>query len=387
MIFLILLKIAIVSFCLGCSSESAEKSDEFDGGRFSQQNKAEAFLELDLVLRTQLGFRNKGFIRKFSNVRFRDNRFFVLDGATSDIHVFSRQAAYLKTIKSAFEEDNYTGYPGFTFGPDGHFFIYSAKYKDSKVIEADSTGRTLRIYSPHLGENDKNAEISSPGLVVIKTNAGKRVFTKSFQWMPLDRLLDSTLTIASFGENGHLTRIFSPYHPDYVKYNLISWRDIDLAAYDSRIYSLQRALPYIFVYDLNGTLQYQFGRFGAFHRPIIEEPDIMGSVSAQIDFWRKQTTYSHIRIIRIDGEEAPLVAVSYYNPALKAVPGLKHYQELHDNYLQLYRLSGEPYHPDIKLPGRFHDFTEDGHLLILENLLPAELTVGLYKVRYISSRE
>ncbi len=384
----LLLFFLTTSVFLGCTSDRSEntadkKAAATEQALAGQPEKINAFLRLELVQRTRLQTDGDGFIQIFTAIRYRTDRFFAMDGSTSDIQVFSRHGDYLKTIKLEHQESNFTGYPTFILSADGHFLVYSAKYKDSKVIEADSTGKTVRIYSPHLGENKSQTEISSPGLVAIKTEKGKRLFTKAFQWMPLDVILDSTLTIAAFNEDGELTRIFSPFHADYVTYNLFSWRDIDLAVHDSELFSLQAALPYVTVYDFDGVFKRAFGTNGIHHRAIVVEPDIWGSAPAQAAFWRKHTTYSRIRVISAEEIPEPLVAVSYFNPAAKPVAGLRHFQELHDNYLQLYRLSGEPYHPDIKLPGRFHDFTEDGHLLIMENLLPSELTVGLYKLKRI----
>ncbi len=385
----LLLFFLTTSVFLGCTSDRSEntadkKAAATEQALAGQPEKTNAFLRLELVQRTRLQTDGEGFIQRFATIRYKDNRFYSLDGATSDILVFSRNGEYLKKVKLEYQEDNYTGFPNFEFGPDGHFFIRSAKYKDSKIIEADTSGRTIRIYSTHLSENRDKAESGPSGFSVIKTKKGKRIFSSSFQWIPLRIIIDSTRTIAAFNEDGVLTNLFARFHPDYVKYNLDIWRDTDITVYGDFIYNIQAGLPYIEVYDFSGKLIKSFGRAGEYQHPITKMPEsIVANINARSAFWRKHTTYSRIRVVSSEEIPEPLVAVSYFNPAAKPVAGLQHFQKLHDNYLQLYRLSGEPYHPDIKLPGRFHDFTEDGHLLLIENLILSELTVGLYKLTRI----
>jgi len=361
--------------------EHLAKKDIPRGKLFNQKKQLKLSLRHKATLRTK----NAGFMQKQTNFFFKDNLFWAMDGASSDIHIFENNGDYKKKIIIKPGPVKISGFPTFRIGPNGNFFIHNAAYKASEILEVDLTGQIVKRYSTHFNNDKTNIEIASRGLVVSSAPHGKRIFTRAFQWLPLKNILKETMTIASFKENGHLLKIFAPYHPFYVKYELTDWRMIDLTMYKGELYSLQSALPYVQVYSLDGKLKRQFGIQGYFQKPIKKQPVVWGP--GKEPFWRKHTSYFSIRIIPESSLGEPVVAVSYYNPELEPVEGLETHQETHNNYLMFYSLSGKLLYNSLELPGRLYSVTEQHELLLLENAHPLKLKLGLYSLKLNSINE
>lgn len=365
-----------------CSTDTtSDASIEFNPGEWPA---AEYETRLLLTRTVHLKPTGDGFILKINDLKYRDQKFYIVDRLESAVIIYDSIGTYLESIPVDVEA--HRTYPlKRIFVQDELLFV--KRDEALYVVNTEDGELAAAIHTPRPSSAVKPIIAGSGGLEIIAENSavGYSIFSSIYETYPLARQLQEEHLVAKFAMNGEIAARFAKHLPIVAEYALFSFSNSYFTLWANELYLIEEGFPTIRVYSLEGELQRSFGEVGRHQRVIDRPPPSASSMEALKQYILRYSHFTKIFAIpKVEGYAGPVVAVCYFNSPMD-LDAIEQGERPANNliseyYLMLYTPGGTLLLNDLPLPGELLDLDDSSRLVIQIDATPTNRMIGIYEL-------